>query len=209
MLSIRKARFRSALVVIGLCGWAHGGWAQEVCNNEPLKRAVSIVAGACSELSGCNFEALREIDRINRPALLAALRDPAVLPVHVFYDMNVSDLTRSIGWSAKRDILGTYEYLTGIERATLFVLGQASDIGDFDTNVRLSRERMQGVLLYLRDVLKIKCVAIKGGYLGAKIFKLTPSDASALNIDPTEYRGDPNVLNQSVHVFVFPCSNMR
>ena len=180
-----------------------------VCRNEALKRAVAIIDAACSELEGCNFEALKEIERIDRVPLLAALRDVAVSPVHIFFDTNVSDVTRSIDWAGNRDILGSYNFITNIEHGTMYVIGQASRVGSFDVNVKLSRDRMQSVLLYIRDVLKVKCHRIKGGYLGSEVFQLRLSDANALGVAPPQYRGDVQVLNQAVHVFVFPCEGMR
>ena len=181
----------------------------DVCQNKALRRAIAIIDAACHDLSGCNFDSLRQIEGIRRPELLAALRDPNLYPVHVFFEANVSDVTQARDWSTKKDLLEGYQYITGIEQATVFVLGQASRTGGFDQNVKLSRERMQGILLYMRDHLRIKCRAIKGGYLGSDIFQLGLPDASALRLLPEEFRNDSLVLNQAVHVFIVPCPDGR
>lgn len=209
-MTVRSRSLLAAVfTAIFLSGATVAGAETTVCENQALRRAIRVIASACHDLSGCDFDSLKQIDQISRPELLAALRDPNVYPVHIFFEANVSDVTRSRDWKTKKDHLAAYSYITGLEDGIVVVIGQASRTGSFDLNVRLSRERMQGVLLFLRDQLKIKCRSIKGGYVGSEIFQLSSVDASALRLLPEEFRNDPDVLNQSVHVFVYPCEETR
>ena len=176
-----------------------------ICDNAALMRSVRVIDSACHDLSGCDFDALNELNGLNREELLNAWADQEVSAVHIFFPTNVFDVTRAYDWDQVRDQLESLQYLTNTKAATLYVIGQASRKGTFDRNVALSRRRMQSVSLYIRDVLKIECHAVRGGYLGAKFIQLSKGDATRLRLHPDTFRRDELVLNQAVHVFVIPC----
>lgn len=93
--------------------------------------------------------------------------------------------------------------------SVVYVIGQASKTsGSVDYNAELSKRRMATAMIYLEHVLKVKCRAFKGGYLGYETFQLTPSDASLMDIHPSDYEDNPLTLNQAMHIFVFPCADL-
>jgi len=177
----------------------------DVCSNSELMRSIRIIDAACHDLSGCDFESLGELERLEKSKLIEAWAHPDVAAVHVFFPTNVFDITQAYDWASIRDQLESLKYMTSIRDATLYVIGQASRTGSFDQNVALSRKRMQSVSLFIRDVLKVECRDVRGGYLGARFVQLATNDAKGFRLHPAAYRGDELVLNQAVHVFLVPC----
>ena len=187
----------------------HANQPLRICSNTALRDAIRIIQHACTE-TNCNFDALMALDRqVDKGALLAAFRDSDLKPVHIFFPLNEDRIEKSFDWKvSKKSQLDTIRYLSEPKRAAIFVIGRASTIGRPDSNRRLSIRRMQSILKYLKKDLKIDCETFYGGYLGAEIFQLRLTDARALNIEPTDFRNDEYILNQSVHIFVFPCGEM-
>lgn len=188
---------------------AEPSWPR-VCHDPQLREAMRIIDAACEELKSCDPTTLKRLDtNVDKPTLLAALRDPNLKAVHVFFEPNKYKIEDVKYWNEwKRDQLGALKFVGDPTEAVVFVLGQASITGNPDHNIKLSRERMMSVMNYLQNVLKIKCHAFHGGWLGSDIFQLTPSDASHLNINGDDYDHDAYTLNQSVHVFVYPCASL-
>lgn len=180
----------------------------DVCSNHELIKAIQIIDQACDEIS-CDFATLRQLDRqIEKGALLAAFRNPDLQSIHIFFPMNEADVKRSFDWNTgKRDQLATAKYMNDPDNSIVYVLGRASAVGDLDVNVRLSRERMRSVMKYLKNDLGVRCHAFHGGWFGREIQQLSLSDARMLNIEPRDFRDDPLILNQSVHLFIFPCAD--
>ncbi len=202
-----RAGLPGAMKTLGLLaltfwsGTGRGG----ICDNVQLMRSIRIIDSACHDISGCNFDALQELEQLDADRLLEAWASPEVGALHIFFPQSVYDVTLSHDWDEVRDHLESMKYLTATAQATIYVIGQASRTGSFDKNVHLSRKRMQSVSLYLRDVLKIECREIRGGYLGARFMQLRRRDAQRLKLHPNSYRGNELTLNQAVHVFVIPC----
>lgn len=208
-----KVSIALLLALFVLCS-GHGHAAvdePEVCENRELLDALRIVNSACSE-DLCNFSKLAELDSVvDREQFLIALSNPYLRAVHIFFPSNEYELFKAFDWwSIKRGQMSTLRSIDNPERAAVFIIGSASvtgalgDQGD-DHNRRLSYSRMRGVLDYLRDELKIPCRDFRVGWLGREVLQLSASDATFLHVNPRDYRSDDYVLNQSVHVFVFPC----
>jgi hypothetical protein len=207
---MRKAKGTSFGILVGLIwiAWSQNLYAQEprVCSNRALIEAIRIIERACTEFA-CDFDQLRSLDtRVDKPSLLAALRESDLKPVHLFFPINEDTVTKTFDWpTIKKAQLESIQYASGLHDSMVFVVGRASTIGDIDYNRRLSIRRTQGVLRYLKEDLGIKCRSFHGGYLGEEILQLNSSDARLLNLEPRDYRQDAAILNQSVHVFIFPC----
>lgn len=179
-----------------------------VCTNEALREAIRIIERACDEIT-CKVSTLRELDtRVPKEALLSAFEERELKSVHVFFPMNIFKLEESFDWNTtKKSQLGTLAYLSDPDNSVIFILGRASIVGDPDYNQRLSRERMRGVMEYLKS-LGVRCHSFRGAWFGREILQLTKSDAELVRIERRDYRDDPLILNQSVHVFVFPCADL-
>lgn len=176
-----------------------------ICENVDLLNAVRIIDSACTP-EFCNPAKLREIESVTRSDLLRALRDPRLMPVHIFFPSGKAALSDAFDWpTIKEDQLKTIANLDNPEETSIFIIGYASKTGDEATNVSLSRDRMYAVYFYLKNVLKVKCKFIKGAWVGKTILQLHESDAQLLNLVARDYRNDPLILNQSVHVFIYPC----
>jgi hypothetical protein len=180
-----------------------------VCSSGSLVQAIRIIDNACNEIS-CDFASLRQLNTtIEKGALLAAFQNPDLHSVHIFFPINRTRLNEAFDWqTTKRDQLATLKYIPDPGQSVVYVLGRASAVGDRDRNVALSRERMRNVLEFLKRELGVQCHAFHGGWFGDEIQQLTPSDAHLLNIEPLDYRNDRLILNQSVHIFVFPCADL-
>lgn len=213
-----KLRLRGCVVLMavgaGTVLWGQTGSLSSkgspvVCENADLRQAIRIIERACTDLS-CDFGKLRELDsRVDKPTLLAALRDPYLAPVHLFFPANESSVYGAFDWSTiKKSQVDSLAHLNDPENAVVFVLGRASQTGDYEHNKRLSRERMQSVLKYLKEDLRIRCSRFRGAWFGKEILQLARSDARHLNLEPDDYRQDELILNQAVHVFVFPCGDL-
>jgi len=186
-----------------------GSDTPRVCTNPELLKAIRIIDRACNEIS-CDFSTLRELNQqIDKGLLLQAFRNPELQSVHIFFPINKAKLDDAFDWrSTKRDQIASLKYISEPDRAVVYVLGRASTVGNRDLNVRLSRERMRNVLNFLKNGLGIRCHAFHGGWFGQEIQQLSLSDARMLNIEPLDFRNDSLVLNQSVHIFVFPCAEL-
>jgi hypothetical protein len=181
-----------------------------ICRNKYLLQAVREVDRACTDVS-CDFTRLNAIENIPRADLLTALRDANLLPVHIFFPVRESRLESAFDWrTTKRDQLETLRAASR-QGGKIFLLGKASVTGapgvkGDEYNRQLSIARMEGVRNYLK-ALGIQC-EYKGGFFGREIFQLNKSDARLLNVEPTDFRNDPLILNQAVHVFVYPCPEL-
>jgi len=209
---VRKATLISlALLLSANYGPLAAAQRPRICEdkNGALIQAIRIIDRACNDID-CNFSTLRELNfRIEKEALLAAFRNPDLQSVHIFFPVSKSDETDILDWNAsKRSQLNSIKYAAGLEDSVIFVLGRASAIGDIDTNIRLSRARMQTVMRYLKYDLHLNCRGFRGGWFGREILQLTKSDAAMLQIDSQDFRDDEDILNQSVHIFVFPCGGL-
>jgi outer membrane protein OmpA-like peptidoglycan-associated protein len=180
-----------------------------VCSNLELIKAIRIIDRACNKLT-CDFATLRELDkRVNKSALLQAFRTSDIQSVHIFFPQNEVELKRSFDWATvKKDQLDTIKFIDNPSNAVVFVLGRASTTGDFELNKRLSRERLRSVMSYLETELHVRCHSFHGGWLGKEIQQWSMSDADFLKINHRDFRNDDLILNQSVHVFVFPCADL-
>jgi hypothetical protein len=195
--------------VAGQQGAVSSNGRPRVCTNVELVKAIRIIDGACTDLS-CDFTKLKELDaRVDKSTLLAALRDPFLQPVHIFFPRGKSDLDQAFDWRTKKeDQLKSIKFINDPANSIVYVIGRASTTGSRDTNITLSRERMRVVMNYIKYTLGVKCHAFHGGWLGREILQLNESDARLLNLEPDDFREDWLVLNQSVHVFVFPCADV-
>ncbi len=183
----------------------HAQQEPTVCQNRALRAAISIIEEACTPVT-CDFARLRDIDSLDKAALLAALGDRELHPVSLFFPLNEDSAVGAFDWKTiKHSQLETLKFITNINRAAIFVIGRASTIGNNDANRLLSINRMRSVMAYIQNELNITCRVFYGGYLGAEIFQLGLSDAAHLGIAPVDFRNDQFILNQSVHVFVLPC----
>jgi outer membrane protein OmpA-like peptidoglycan-associated protein len=130
------------------------------------------------------------------------------MPVHIFFPSGKTRLTDAFDWTTtKEGQLRTISNLNNPDETIIFIIGYASQTGDEGLNVRISRDRMYSVYFYLKNVLGVKCKSIKGAWVGKTILQLQESDASLLGLTQRDYRGDPLVLNQAVHVFIYPCAS--
>ena len=178
-----------------------------ICDNTDLLQAVRIIDNACSK-EFCDPKKLGEIENVNRGDLLRALRDPYLMPVHIFFPSGKTRLNEAFDWeTTKEDQLRTISNLNNPDETVIFIIGYASQTGNEGLNVGLSRDRMYAVYFYLKSVLGVKCKYIKGAWVGKTILQLQESDAALLGLNPRDYRKDPLVLNQAVHVFIYPCAS--
>lgn len=179
-----------------------------VCSNDRLIRTLRVLHRACTPL-GCDFHELRVLDDSRyRDAILAALGNAELNPVHVFFPDNVSDVRRCFDWRrTKQSQLNTFQYLNRLSDATIYLIGRASRTGSDRHNRSLSAERMASVKAYL-ETMNIPCREFRGAWMGREILQFTESDAAYLRIPATDYRENRLVLNQAVHVFAIPCVNI-
>lgn len=210
-LSIAPALLGQCLVLFLFCANAYADPDPEVCSNVELLNALRIVNSACTEET-CDFSKLEKLDAVvDREQFLTALSNPHLRAVHIFFPSNEYELSRAFDWlSTKSGQISTLRAIDNPERSAVFVIGSASVTGaegkrGDDHNRKLSYSRMQGVLEYLKEDLRIECKDFRVGFLGREIMQLSVSDGSFLKINSRDYRNDEYVLNQSVHVFVFPC----
>jgi len=187
------------------------------CSNQALLEALRIIDRACKG-GQCDFDELRALDdRVGKREFLGALKNPELWATHVFFPANDFRLEDSFDWhSFKRDQVASLALMNKPESTAIFILGQASTTapegsingeGD-DFNRRKSWNRMQSMLSFLRDDLKLPCKDFRVGWFGREIMQLEVGDAAWLGIPGQDYRSDRNVLNQAVHVFAFPCKEL-
>ena len=178
-----------------------------ICNNVDMLRAVRIIDQACRD-SFCDSTKLHEIEGIQKSDLLRALSDPSLSPRHIFFPSGKTALKDSFDWGTiKRSQLDSIADISNPNQAVVFIIGYASITGSAAKNVRLSRERMESVYDYLQNVRHVRCRKIKGAWVGNTTLQLDKSDATLFNLFPRDYRNDNLILNQAVHVFIYPCAD--
>lgn len=184
-----------------------GKGASGICDNIDILRAVRIIDEACQE-SFCDSSKLHELEYIKKSDLLRALSDPSLSPRHIFFPKGKTSLNDAFDWNTiKKSQLDSIADDTDPEHSVLFIIGYASRTGSVETNIRLSRERMLSVYHYLLDERHVRCKTIKGAWVGKTTLQLDQSDANLFSLYPRDYREDDLVLNQAVHVFIYPCSD--
>src|SRR5260221_13625521 len=120
----------------------------------------------------------------------------------------MADPRKAFDWNTRVKFqLAGLEYVPDPTNMVVFVVAQSSTKGSAERNVRLARERMLNVAAFVKETLHIRSRAFRGAWLGSTILQLNASDATVLGIKPIDYRDDVMILNQSVHVFIFPCAD--
>lgn len=181
------------------------GGSRGVCRNTLLARAFRIMDRACTP-EFCSGQVLRELDNIARPDLLQALRDPELMSVHLFFAGGRAAVTQALDWNdIKRDQLNTVSHLDDPSGTIIFIVGYAS--GNSADDVPVARIRTTSVSQYLENDLGLRCKSIKRISFGTSILRLHTSDARLLGLAPRDYRDDETILNQAIHVFVYPCAD--
>ncbi len=182
--------------------------AQEVCTNPRLLEFFKVIGSACKDHS-CDVSVMAEIDqRIERKDLLGALRNASLSAVHLFYPSGRHSLVEAFDWSTiKREQIDSIDAALSFphENAIVYVIGKASVTGDPELNIRLSRDRARGVVKYMQENVSNRFHHYHTAWAGAESLQMNVSDARLLNLEPQDYRNDPLILNQSVHVFIYPC----
>ncbi len=210
MIGFQGLRVAIIAVLVFLAGRAeiYSYERPPVCDNRELRRAMRSIYDACNDVT-CDFSKLRELQDIDKSKLLAALSNPYLRPVHLFFPSGRTALEESFDWrTTKKDQLDAIRFIDDPANTIVFVVGRASATGDRDMNIRISRERMISVLDYIENRLNVRCHKFKGGWLGKEYLQLSRSDAAYLHLESRDYRNDELVLNQAVHVFVFPCRDV-
>ena len=177
------------------------------CSNPELLKAINIINRACKFQRGCDQGVLKEMDKtVDKPTLMRALRDPYLSPVHLFFSEGKYRIEDSLDWDKiKEDQMKTLKFVDDPSRSVVYVLGHASVTGNADGNVRLSRQRANAVMEYLQNTLRISCGGFHAAWFGSEALQLTSSDAHLMNLEDDDFRNNLLILNQAVHVFVFPC----
>ncbi len=178
-----------------------------ICSDQNLKRAVQIVHEGCMQ-SECDFQKLKKMEvTVDKTAFVAVFRDPYLRSLRIFFPINKFEIGEAFDWkSTKKQQVDAFQFYTPGRNDLIFVIGSASDIGATAHNRDLSARRMESVLDYLKNELSIQCNGcFHQGFLGEEVMQLSLDDAQLLNVDRTSYRNDKHILNQSVHVFVYPC----
>src|SRR2546423_223909 len=118
-----------------------GGWPR-VCFNKPLREAVRIIDSACDRVN-CKPHLLKQLNNLDKPTLLAALRDPELKPLHVFFKYDGATKGDVLHWKEwKRDQLESLK-LIDPANSVIYVIGQASHTSGSSTyNFDLSQRRM-------------------------------------------------------------------
>lgn len=181
----------------------------QVCSNAELLKAIEIIEEACGEFT-CDISKLMELDtRIDKPTLFGALRNPHLAPVHLFYPMNHSDIEDAFDWETlKKEQLESLKFVADPMSTIVYVLGRASRTGNREYNIQLSRDRALGVLKHIQSEVEKDFIHFHGAWVGKEVLQLQRSDARLLNLEPQDFREDDLVMNQAVHVFVFPCADL-
>ncbi len=204
-MRVHRISLASFLFSIVLFAKTSHGVEPSVCSNTALLTAIRIIDGACTDLY-CDFSRLSELNsRVDKGALLKAFLDRDIQSIHLFFPSNQSSLASVFDWNtSKKDQLASLRYMNDPEDSIIYVLGRASITGTYDQNVGLSRDRMKAIMDYLKG-LGLPCHRFRGAWFGKTIQQFTTSDAAFVRIPSVDYRNDELILNQSVHVFVFPC----
>jgi len=207
-----RLMFCSILLLVAIPGFTDAGEPERgwpnVCRNPELLRAIAVIESAC-RTSGCDVSKLTQLDTLNKPTLLLALRNPNLMPVHLFFPNNKSDVRDTFDWyTTKRDQLATLKYTSDPSNAIIFVIAHTSRSGSRERNYALSRDRVTSVVKYLQNNLGVRSRSFRAAWLGEDVFNLSETDARLLEIEPRDYRRDDRILNQSVHIFVYPCADL-
>ncbi len=179
-----------------------------VCDNPDLATVFEIIGEACTRHE-CDISILGELDsRIGRTQLLGALRNPDLRAVHLFFPMNRSSVEEIFDWGTiKFDQLDSLRYsVSRPEETVVFVIGKASAVGSIQHNRELSRDRARSVMSYIKETLPLPFHHVHGAWVGREVMQFGDSDARILNLEPNDFREDDLVLNQAVHVFLYPCA---
>lgn len=181
----------------------------DVCQDATLLKAIRIIDRACPKTSDCNFDDLKELNRsVRKETLLSTLRNPYLKPVHLFFPANHSRIEDSFDWLTTKEAQLNSLAESDMSTSVVFVLGRASITGNKAHNERLSKDRMTSVYTHLEKILGDRCSGFRGAWFGNEILYLNESDGAFLGLALNDWRKDPLILNQAVHVFVFPCSRL-
>jgi hypothetical protein len=190
--------------------------ASPTCEREEVLRALTYLYYSSS---GCDGVGRVESETIDRAALLTLLRDPYMLPTHVFYPENKTTLGSAFDWNtSKRSQLESFKLPTDTERMLFIVSADAA----MPSMRKTVDARMRELETYLRNDLRVPCRSIHVAVVEPSILRLTDSDAALLSIEPRDYRGGSGIarrteeveaqlsekatLNEAVHVLSVPCS---
>ncbi len=179
-----------------------------VCSNRELSAVFKIISRACTRHE-CDISKLGELDSdIERVQLLGTLRNPDLRPIHLFFPSNEDSVDGIFDWnSQKKSQLDAIRFaVSSPEETVVFVLGKASRTGTISHNRELSRDRSRSVIRYIKSSLDLPFHHIHGAWVGREVLQFSDSDARTLNLEPQDYRKDDLVLNQAVHVFLYPCA---
>ncbi|MGE0278939.1 MAG: hypothetical protein AB7R40_26400 [Nitrospiraceae bacterium] len=191
-----------------ILAWPTAVNAQGVCSNPILLKFFETLGAAC-KTGACDPSVMEELDHaVKKKDLLGALRNPSLSAVHIFFPSARYRLDEAFDWSTiKLDQLAAIEAtLNGPhESAIVYVIGKASRVGDPDLNIRLSRERARGVVDYMRTNISDRFNHYHTAWAGEEVLQFEDSDATFLNLQPRDFRDDDLILNQAVHVFIYPC----
>ncbi len=145
-------------------------------------------------------------ETVDKSVFLSAFREPSFHSVHLFFPLNETDIQRAFDWNTiKRDQIDVLRLLRN-DRSKFYILGSASNIGDPDLNRSLASQRVASTINYLLRNIGIKVGRINVGLLQKEQIQLSFNDAKFLNIPKEDFRADDLILNQSVHIIVFPCA---
>src|ERR1051325_9594943 len=197
-MTLRRA-YNAAMVTlllltpgVALAVEPEAGWPR-ICKQSALLKAIRIIDSACPDLKNCDHSKLKQLEDIDKPTLLAALRNQYLMPLHFFFPKGKYQLEDIIDWSAQKAELDSLRFLGDPDNSVIYIVGQASTIpprnGAYphEYNFGLSQLRMQSVMDYLEKKLRVKCVAFRGGWLGDDIFQLSKVDAARMGVEAAEY----------------------
>ena len=178
-----------------------------ICDNQELLSAMRTINQACTEVT-CDFKSLKGgLHKIDKATLLAVMKSQKLYGVYVFFKTGRSSLNRNdvFDWKTKEDQLRSLRGVEYGDKGVVFVLGRASTIGgNKSINRELAKERARNVLKYLKKI-GVPCKRFKAAWFGQEILYLNESDTAQINAHPKDYRSNLAILNQSAHVFVYPC----
>lgn len=179
-----------------------------VCDNAALKEVFDLISTAC-RTGECDPKILAQLDsRVNRGQLLGILRNRELSGVHLFFPSNRDEVTNIFDWTvSKSQQLESLRYaVSRPEETVVYVVGKASTTGTFEHNRQLSRERARSVGAWIQSNIRLPFHHIHYAWTGEEYLQFNFSDARSLNLEPQDFRSDDLILNQAVHVFIYPCA---
>lgn len=181
----------------------------EICRNATLLNAVRIIDEACSP-RGCDASIFEGLDtEIDRATFLAALRNPLLSTVHVFFQTDRYELDDIFDWNERKNSqIKSALYFNDPENTVLFIVGKASAPGSEEYNFSLSRRRAESVHQFVLQEMDVRSREVMVGFLGEQAAQLNEEEANMLGVPRAAYRGSEQILNQSVHVFAYPCADL-